>query len=204
MMTSDQGAFTVNVEKLRAALTDREDPADEHGQFFMRCDGLPADKDPRVIAEKVLDFDEHNDIRSGNALIDYLFRTTEKRKHGRKVLGMCYAKPGVQGDLSDLFDDMLVRLLGRTPDFLIVLDYEYWTEATPLQREILVHHELLHASQAKDLFGAPRFDRDGNPMWALRPHDLEEFNDVVRRYGVHSEDVETFLRAITENMEAGT
>jgi hypothetical protein len=99
---------------------------------------------------------------------------------------------------------MLVRLLGRTPDFLIVLDYEYWTEATPLQREILVHHELLHASQAKDLFGAPRFDRDGNPMWALRPHDLEEFNDVVRRYGVHSEDVETFLRAITENMEAGT
>lgn len=169
---------------------------------YMVVDGQPNDRDPRVYAAKVLDFPEHEDISNGGALIDWLFRTSEKLKAGRRVLGTCYAKPKVQGDLSPLFDDLLTRLLGRIPDFLIVLDLAYWDEASPLQREILVHHELLHASQAKDLFGAPRFDRDGLPVWALRAHDLEEFNDVVRRYGVHSEDVEAFLRAITENMEA--
>lgn len=169
---------------------------------FMVCDGQPADKDPLIIAEKVLDFPEHEDIRNGGADIGWLFRITEKIKHGRRILGMCYSNPKVQGDLSPLFDDLLTRLLGRIPNFLIVLDYEWWCEASPLQREILCHHELLHASQAKDIFGAPKFDRDGNPVWALRAHDLEEFNDVVRRYGVHSEDVETFLRAITDNMEA--
>lgn len=163
--------------------------------------GLQDETSPYAFAAKVLDFPEHEDISNGGALIDWLFRTSEKTKAGRRVLGTCYAKPKVQGDLSPLFDDLLTRLLGRIPDFLIVLDLTYWNEATPVQREILVHHELLHASQAKDLFGAPRFDRDGNPVWALRDHDISEFNEVVRRYGVHSEDVETFLKAITENME---
>jgi hypothetical protein len=198
-------SFTVrptwnNPDVLVSAVIETDQSAAFHS--FMVCEGQPLDRDPRVIAEKVLDFEEHQDIRNGGANIDWLFRTTEKLKHGRRILGMCYANPKVQGDLSPLFDDMLERLLGRIPDFLIVLDMEYWTEASPLQREILCHHELLHASQAKDLFGAPRFDRDGNPVWALRGHDVEEFNDVVRRYGVHSEDVEAFLHAITENMEA--
>lgn len=182
---------------------DESDVTDVTFRSFMVCEGQPADKDPRVIAEKVLDFPEHEDIRNGGANIDWLFRCEEKFKHGRRVLGMCYANPKVQGDLAPLFEDMLTRLIGRIPDFLIVLDYEWWGEATALQREILCHHELLHASQAKDLFGAPKFDRDGNPVWALRGHDIEEFNDVVRRYGVHSEEVEAFLRAITDNMEAG-
>lgn len=179
-----------------------ESESDVTFRSFLVCDGQPLEKDPRVIAEKVLDFPEHTDIYNGGADIGWLFRTTEKIKTGRRILGTCYCAPKVQGDLAPLFDDMLTRLLGRIPDFLVVLDFDYWNEATPLQREILVHHEFLHASQAKDIFGAPRFDRDGHPMWALRAHDIEEFNDVVRRYGVHSEDVEAFLRAITENMEA--
>jgi hypothetical protein len=209
-MSETMATFMVNLDKMRTALSDRANQmidtdaeSFEVGRSFMLCDGQPADKDPRVIGAKVLDFPEHEHLNAGGAAIDYLFRTSEKRKHGRRILGTCYAKPKVQGDLGDLFDDMLVRLLGRVPDFLVILDWEYWHDATVLQREILVHHELMHAGQARDLFGAPRFDRDGMPMWALRDHDLSEFNDTVRRYGVHSEDVEAFLRAITENMEQG-
>jgi hypothetical protein len=204
MIEVEQMRSTWDIDATRATVeivrSDSENDVTFHD--YMVVDGQPNDRDPRVYAEKVLDFEEHQDIRNGGANIDWLFRTSEKIKAGRRILGMCYAKPKVQGDLSPLFDDLLTRLLGRIPDFLIVLDLAYWDEATPLQREILVHHELLHASQAKDLFGAPRFDRDGLPVWALRAHDLEEFNDVVRRYGVHSEDVEAFLHAITENMEA--
>lgn len=195
--TWDIGATGATVE-----ITSADSENDVTFHDYMVVDGQPNDRDPRVFAAKVLDFPEHEDISNGGANIDWLFRTSEKIKAGRRVLGTCYVKPKVQGDLSPLFDDLLTRLLGRIPDFLIVLDLAYWNEASPLQREILCHHEILHASQAKDLFGAPKFDRDGLPVWALRAHDLEEFNDVVRRYGVHSEDVEAFLHAITENMEA--
>jgi Putative phage metallopeptidase len=199
-----QLSATWNISRARgsAEIVDADSETDVTFHDFMIVDGQPNDRDPRVYAAKVLDFPEHEDISNGGANIDWLFRTSEKIKAGRRILGMCYAKPKVQGDLSPLFDDLLTRLLGRIPDFLIVLDLAYWNEASPLQREILVHHELLHAAQAKDLFGAPKFDRDGNPVWALRAHDLEEFHDVVRRYGVHSEDVEAFLHAVTENMEA--
>lgn len=169
---------------------------------FRTCEGLPPAADPRAIAERVLEFDEHSHLVSGGASIDWLFRYAEKFRAGRKILGTCYI-PRVQGDLSDLFYDMLMRLCGRVPDFLVVLDLEYWRKATALEREILCHHELLHAGQARDVFGAPRFDRDGLPIWALRAHDIEEFDDVVRRYGMHSTDVVAFLKAISDNLESG-
>lgn len=48
----------------------------------------------------------------------------------------------------------------------------------------LVEHELHHCAQAVDRYGNPRFDREtGAPMFALRGHDVEEFTDVVARYG---------------------
>jgi hypothetical protein len=167
---------------------------------FRDCERLPLAMDPREIGARVLTFPEHEDLVAGGATIDWLFRMREKRKAGRRILGTCYM-PKVQGDLSDLFDYLLANYLGRTPDFLIVLDWAYFMEATEAQREILCFHELKHAGQARDAFGAPRFDRDGMPIWAIHAHDIEEFDDVVRRYGVHNSDVDFFLKAITAHME---
>ena len=48
----------------------------------------------------------------------------------------------------------------------------------------LVEHELLHCAQDLDRYGAPRFDRMGRPIYAIRGHDSEEFTSVVRRYGI--------------------
>jgi hypothetical protein len=169
---------------------------------FRGCEGLPADLDPRVYAARILEMPEHEALTAGGAVIDWLFRGIEKRKKGRRILGTCY-QPGVQGDLADLFTHLLAQHCGRTPDFLIILDWQWWMEASPRAREILCFHELKHADQARDVFGVPRFDREGMPIWALRAHDLEEFNDVVRRYGVHDADVEKFLGAVAEHMERG-
>lgn len=166
---------------------------------FRNCDGLPADMDPREIGARVLEMPEHAELLAGGATIDWLFRNAEKRKHGRRVLGTCYM-PAVQGDLSDLFDFLLARYLTRAPDYLIVLDGIWWTEATPHEREILCFHEMKHAGQARDIYGGARFDREGMPIWAIHAHDIEEFDDVVRRYGVHSNDVERFLEALSEHM----
>lgn len=170
------------------------------GTFRIASD-LPAQFNPYVIAGPILEMDEHRDIAAGGAVIDWLFRAEVKKKQGRFILGTCYM-PRVTGDLSDLFDHLLERMLGRRPDFLIVLSWDYWRDASPREREILCFHELKHASQAKDMFGSPRFNREtGAPIWAILGHDIEEFDDVVRRYGVHSADLERFLHAITENME---
>lgn len=178
-------------------------PADDFVSYAFRdCHDLPAEANPYVIAERVLEFEEHSDIRGG-ALIDFMFRMVEKRKHGRRIAGMCYCKPAAMGDLQDLFADLLERKLGRMPDFLVLLDWQFWVEASEHQREILIHHELCHAAQARDVFGGPRFTREGLPVWSLKAHDLEEFRASVRRYGVHNDDIESFLRAITENIEGG-
>ena len=37
--------------------------------------------------------------------------------------------------------------------------------------------------QADERDGAPLFTRDGRPKWAMRPHDVEQFVGVTRRWG---------------------
>nr|WP_271894430.1 putative metallopeptidase [Phyllobacterium sp. IY22] len=47
-----------------------------------------------------------------------------------------------------------------------------------------MEHELYHAGQDRDSFGAPKFRKStGLPVFILRGHDIEEFIGVVRRYG---------------------
>lgn len=51
----------------------------------------------------------------------------------------------------------------------------------------LIDHELCHAGVAKDDFGAPRFsNKTGEPVWALRPHDVETFVGTTARWGAHA------------------
>lgn len=59
----------------------------------------------------------------------------------------------------------------------------------------LVEHELLHCAQAEDKYGAPKFDQLGAPMFGMRGHDVEEFTDVVARYGPTSKDVRDMISA---------
>jgi hypothetical protein len=58
----------------------------------------------------------------------------------------------------------------------------------------LVEHELCHCAQAEDQYGAPKFGRMGEPIFAIRGHDVEEFTDVVARYGPTSSDVQEMIR----------
>jgi hypothetical protein len=80
----------------------------------------------------------------------------------------------------------------------MILDQQFWTQADGRAREALVYHELLHAAHAVDRDGEPKFTEEGKPIWDIRGHDIEEFNDVVRRYGAWAPDVVAFLAAATE------
>lgn len=152
------------------------------------------DTHPAVIAERVMRMPEHLHLADNEIEIDWLMRTREKIKGGRLVLGSVH-EPTCQGEFRDLFQWMLEGLLGRLPRFLVILDDAYWAQASPRAREILVFHELAHIRHQLDRYGAPRFDKDGLPVYGLNGHDVEEFTSVVARYGAHSAELAEFIDA---------
>lgn len=72
----------------------------------------------------------------------------------------------------------------KVPDFLI----RFWVEAALEYDDAswlaLCFHELRHMAQEEDEFGAPKFNRQGAPVWTIRGHDLEEFSEVAEMFGV--------------------
>jgi len=150
---------------------------------------------PAIIAERVLRMPEHMHLLENEIELDWLMRTGEKIKGGRQVLGSVHM-PTVQGEFRDMFEWLLEGLLGRLPAFLIILDETYWEAATPQAREILIFHELAHIQHKLDRYGAPRFDKDGLPVYGLVGHDVEEFTSVVARYGAYSDEIRSFVAAV--------
>lgn len=60
----------------------------------------------------------------------------------------------------------------------------------------LVKHELYHAAQETDAFGAPKFSRSaGRPVFTFSGHDVEEFCAAVRRYGADAAGVRAIVDA---------
>ncbi len=115
-------------------------------------------------------------------------------KGGKTVIGAVHL-PTVQGRLKSLFEMMLAEYLGEMPHFLMVIDLPWWREASTTHREALVWHELCHIRQEIDKFGELKFDREGNPSYGLREHDIAAFNSEVSRYGAWSPDLAEFLAA---------
>jgi len=166
---------------------------DEPDEFDLFRLPEPDDGLEPVVA-RVLGMPEHAHLVDHEIDLAFLFRCEPKEFGGRMVLGTVY-EPKVQGGLKDVFEWMISRLLGRLPRFLVVLDDGYWQECGARNREILVFHELTHCQQKLDRYGAPRFDLDGNPVYGLRAHDVEEFTSVVRRYGVWNDELREFIAA---------
>lgn len=154
----------------------------------------PPHADPRPIHDRLLKLPEHDHLQG--ASFEYLLRNVEKIKAGRHVLGSIH-QPAVQGELRDLFTWMLESRFGYLPDFLILLDAEYWLGVDDAIREILIYHELQHVQPALDKYGAPRLDKiSGEPKLRIAGHDVEEFTAVVRRYGAWSPELAAFQAAL--------
>ena len=134
-----------------------------------------------------------------DAEVQFLLFSDPVIRQGKQVLGEAHL-PRVQGKLSKLFQWLLARYYGSTPDFLILLDREYWESGSDRDREILVYHEMCHCVHAKNAEGDFRFDNDGRPVWAIAPHDVEEFEAVVKRYGAYSPEILSFIAAAGEEV----
>ncbi len=168
----------------------------EFGGFALPQEG-PGDPRP-IIARLVDQAEEFADLRTGEPVIMVLFRLEQKRKGGKVILGeMCL--PQWQGRLAAVAWWMLVKISGGSPpDYILLLDNDWWSEASDREREALIHHELMHCMIGLDKEGDQRFDDEGNPVWDIRAHDLEEFNATVRRYGAWLGDIREFMEALRE------
>ena len=104
---------------------------------------------------------------------------------GRVTLGQC-------SRASDLDREMAAF------DFVILLRRSFWIDdrVTDKQRRALLDHELMHATVRVDAHGDPQTDDRGRVIYRTRKHDIEEFTDIVARYGTYKADLEKFAKAL--------
>lgn len=84
-------------------------------------------------------------------------------------------------------------------DFVIILRRDFFESpsVTDHQRRALLDHELCHASVTLDGQGHdPVVDERGRIVYRTRKHDLEEFKEIVDRYGTWKKDLEVFAQAL--------
>lgn len=123
-------------------------------------------------------------------------------RQGRLVVGtaeqVTFRAGGWQKERQEF---QMLQWFGRIPKFLITLDGAYAREASDADFCALVEHEMYHVGHRLDEFGAPDFDKEGNPKLFLRGHDVEEFVGVVARYGMG--DPEGKLAQMVQAANAG-
>jgi len=133
--------------------------------------------------------------------IRFMWASSAFSKQGRTVLGQAeevamraggWQKSRMQQQMHDWF--------GEVPRFIITLARDYCSECSDLDFCAFVEHELYHIAQAQDEFGAPKFNKEGQPVLTMRGHDVEEFVGVVRRYGANA-DVQQLVEAASKPAE---
>lgn len=139
-----------------------------------------------------------------DAKLAYLWANAENTRQGVFVGATCEIPLPSHGNpwQKERVLYQLTEWFGEVPDFLITMHAGYCDSCPDANWCSLTEHELYHAAQATDKWGAPKFHkkgpRAGEPVFALAPHDAEEFVGVTRRYGVGAS-----ARGVRALVEAG-
>lgn len=121
--------------------------------------GYEQSEELRALAERVIKENERFRALREGCRIGYQWSDTAKR-NGQKII---YADT----------ERVKEKLKGFTPYDFIITFYRPHCEALDGQRmEILMYHELLHVGYGED------------GKCTIQPHDVEDFREIVERYGV--------------------
>lgn len=103
-----------------------------------------------------------SDLRESEVTIMYLGSEYEKTSQGRTIFGQCEKVPE--------------KYKWAVPcDFTVTIFEPNVERFTEEQMRILILHELMHVGVLKD----------GNEeTYFIRPHDIEDFRDIIDRYGL--------------------
>ncbi|WP_313522550.1 putative metallopeptidase [Shinella sp.] len=134
-----------------------------------------------------------------DAHIGCLWAAVENTRKGKRVIGQCETgtPQGAMGKWAKArVEQQITEWFGSVPDFIITLDANYCAACGDAEFMALVEHELYHAAQDVDSFGAPKFNsQTGRPVFTIRGHDVEQFIGVVRRYGADAAGVRELVDA---------
>lgn len=120
-----------------------------------------------------------------DARVDYVFTDKVPKQGGKEVWGTMRKVTSLTAYLGA---DSNSQAHGEAaPFFVMVISRPVWDELDAKKREALVDHELCHAFC--------ELDEEGAPKLSIVPHDLEEFQAIVKRHGLWRQDVERFVEA---------
>jgi hypothetical protein len=132
-----------------------------------------------------------------DAVVCFLWTSKTNSRHGMAVIGQCEIPPTARGRWAKAKEEQqLIEWFGQVPSFLITIDANAAAAMDDLSFCALIEHELTHCGHAKDAEGMPKFKQDGNPVFAIRGHDISEFVGIVERYGATSDALQRAARAI--------
>ena len=115
----------------------------------------------RIGAELIQAEKSLNWIRETEVSIGFMSSNKAKVSNGKTVFGQCERVPD--------------RYKAFIPyDFLITVYEPNVIDFTSKQIRILLHHELLHCG----------VNMNAEPTYKVVPHDVEEFNEIIDRYGL--------------------
>jgi hypothetical protein len=124
-----------------------------------------------------------------------LWTNVENTSKGRRVIAFAETpRPPARANKWEIAlwrAQLLEQAGGELPDFRLIFDAHYSASVDDATWCATVEHELMHCAQRLDEHGAPRFRRDGSPVYAIAGHPVEEFPEIVRRYGVGAAAGET-------------
>ncbi|ALJ12626.1 hypothetical protein ATM17_12750 [Sphingopyxis macrogoltabida] len=137
-------------------------------------------------------------VHLSDAHLGFLWTNSYNAKQMRVVLGQTEIMPPMamgKWQRARAIQQIEEWFGGEMPDFLITFSAPACDGMNDASFCALVEHELYHCAQALDAFGMPKFNKAGQPIYAMRGHDVEEFVGVVRRYGAEAAGVQPMIDA---------
>lgn len=141
---------------------------------------------------------EHHKHLEG-ARIEYVFRSKHSTNKGKIVAGKARKISGLNAFLASNEIHMHLKVgdegagaeivspsFGGLEFFCIEIAQDIWEALPEKQRIALVDHELCHCFREIN-------DDTGEWMLSIRPHDVEEFAEIVQRHGLWSSDLDHFV-----------
>lgn len=113
-----------------------------------------------------------------DAKIAFIFRMDEMKSRGQLLGGSAEMVTGKHKFFSNY-------------DFVITICKPVWEGCNDKRRAALVDHELTHCGVTETVQGERKFK--------IIPHDVQEFNSIIKRHGLWSDPLQKFDKARREN-----
>jgi hypothetical protein len=125
----------------------------------------------------------HSHLEEFNVRVDYLFMDKIPMKGDNEVWGQCRKITSLNAYLA------ADKISGGDPFFVIIISEPIWDILPPEARVSLVDHELCHCSSEYQ----EKEDQEPVLKLSCKPHDMEEFACIIKRYGAWRQEIQDFV-----------